>query len=231
MAIKFGPNTNLVIDNLKFSAVVNTDKEVKLQDVPAHHPIRCACIKKAASQTFKRGANRDNIGADVIIGCIPIIPKSQTTKGRKTIIIQKGKSLPMLFSIKFWISTEPLSMEPKNIDIDINNISSPEFWIKFLILLRINFNVSGLLNIWKRTKIGITITIACKAVLSKKYPTHSTDPAKTINLEKIGLTHAIASTASLKFNFPIKYLILKKLKQKATNNPNVIPNQADLFGR
>ena len=137
----------------------------------------------------------------------------------------------MLFSIKFWISTEPLSMEPKNIDIDINNISSPEFWIKFLILLRINFNVSGLLNIWKSTKIGITITIAFKADLSKKYPTDSTDTAKTINLEKIDLTHAIASTASLKFNFPINYLILNKLKQKAPNNPKVIPNQADLFGR
>ena len=68
MATKFGPRTNLETDNLKFSAVVSTDKEVKLHDVPAHQPIRCACIKNAASHTDNNGANKDNIGADVIIG-------------------------------------------------------------------------------------------------------------------------------------------------------------------
>ena len=95
MANKFGPKTNLEIDNLKFSAVVSTDKEVKLQDVPAHQPIRCACIKNAASHTDKSGANNDNIGADVIIGCIPIKPNNQTTMGKKQIIIQKGKLFPI----------------------------------------------------------------------------------------------------------------------------------------
>ena len=95
MANKLGPKTNLEIDSLKFSAVVSTDKEVKLQDVPAHQPIRCACIKNAASHTDKSGANNDNIGADVIIGCIPIKPNNQTTMGKKQIIIQKGKLFPI----------------------------------------------------------------------------------------------------------------------------------------
>ena len=111
IAIKLGPKTNFEIDILKFSAVVKTDKEVKLHDVPAHHPIKWACIKKAASQTDKRGANKDKIGAEVIIGWIPTKPKIQTINGRKIIIIQKGKLLPTLVSIKFWISIEPLNID------------------------------------------------------------------------------------------------------------------------
>ena len=66
MANKFGPNTDFEIEILKFSALVKTERDVKLIAVPAHQPIRCACIKKAASQTDNKGPNIDKIGADVI---------------------------------------------------------------------------------------------------------------------------------------------------------------------
>ena len=46
VAKKLGPNTNFEIDILKFSALVKTERDVKLIAVPAHQPIRCACIKK-----------------------------------------------------------------------------------------------------------------------------------------------------------------------------------------
>ena len=91
VANKLGPNTNFEIEILKFSALVKTERDVKLIAVPAHQPIRCACIKKAASQTDNKGPNIDKIGADVIIGCTPIKLKHQTIKGNKIIIIQNGK--------------------------------------------------------------------------------------------------------------------------------------------
>ena len=91
VANKLGPNTNLEIEILKFSALVKTERDVKLIAVPAHQPIRCACIKKADSQTDNKGPNIDKIGADVIIGCTPIKLKHQTIKGNKIIIIQNGK--------------------------------------------------------------------------------------------------------------------------------------------
>ena len=94
MANKLGPNTNLETEILKFSALVKTDKDVKLIAVPAHQPIRCACIKKAASHTDSKGPNIDKIGAEVIIGCTPIKLKHQTKIGNKMIIIQNGKLSP-----------------------------------------------------------------------------------------------------------------------------------------
>ena len=101
VAKKLGPNTNLEIEILKFSALVKTDKDVKLIAVPAHQPIRCACIKKAASQTVNKGPNIDKIGAEVIMGCTPIKLKNHTTKGNKIIIIQNGKLSPKLLLTKF----------------------------------------------------------------------------------------------------------------------------------
>ena len=91
VANKLGPNTNLEIEILKFSALVKTERDVKLIAVPAHQPIRCACITKAASQTDNKGPNVDKIGADVIIGCTPIKLKHQTISGNEMIIIQNGK--------------------------------------------------------------------------------------------------------------------------------------------
>ena len=67
MAIRFGPKTNFEIESLKLSAVVNTDSDVKLIAVPAHHPIKWACIRNAASHTDNNGPNKDKIGAEVII--------------------------------------------------------------------------------------------------------------------------------------------------------------------
>ena len=128
-----------------------------------------------------------------MIGCIPIKPKIQTIKGSRIIIAQKGKLFPILFDIKVWISTEPLKIDPKNIETDISNISSPDFKIKLFKLLMIDLVVSGLLNIWTTTKIGITITIAFKAVLSKIWPTANTDKDKINSLGKIGFTQETAS--------------------------------------
>ena len=147
VAKKLGPNTNFEIEILKFSALVKTERDVKLIAVPAHQPIRCACIKKAASQTDSKGPNIDKIGADVIIGCTPIKLKHQTIKGNKMIIIQNGKYSPILLFTKFWISTELVNIDPKNIDTEISNISSPEFCIKFFKFLKMKFDVSGRLNI------------------------------------------------------------------------------------
>ena len=65
--------------------------------VPAHHPIKWACIKKSASHIDNSGPNNDKIGAEVMIGCIPIKPKIQTIKGSRIIIAQKGKLFPILF--------------------------------------------------------------------------------------------------------------------------------------
>ena len=73
MANKLGPNTNFETEILKFSALVRTDREVKLIAVPAHQPIRCACIKNAASQTDNKGPNIDKIGADVMTGPLSAI--------------------------------------------------------------------------------------------------------------------------------------------------------------
>ena len=58
IAIKLGPKTNFEIDILKFSAVVKTDKEVKLHDVPAHHPIKWACIKKLLPKLIKEAQTK-----------------------------------------------------------------------------------------------------------------------------------------------------------------------------
>ena len=68
VAKRFGPKTNFEICSLKFSAVVSTDNDVKLVAVPAHHPIKWACIKNAASHNDNSGPNKDKIGADVITG-------------------------------------------------------------------------------------------------------------------------------------------------------------------
>ena len=40
VANKLDPNTNLVTEILKFSALVKTERDVKLIAVPAHQPIR-----------------------------------------------------------------------------------------------------------------------------------------------------------------------------------------------
>ena len=101
MAIRFGPKTNFEIESLKLSAVVNTDSDVKLIAVPAHHPIKWACIRNAASHSDNNGPNKDKIGADVIIGWTPNKTKIHTIKGSRIIIAHKGKLFPTLFDIKF----------------------------------------------------------------------------------------------------------------------------------
>ena len=123
------------------------------------------------------------------MGCTPIKLKHHTTKGNKIIIIQNGKLSPKLLLTKFWISEELVNIDPKNIDTEINNISSPEFWIKFFKFLKMKFDVSGRLNIWIKTRIGTTIIMAFNAVLLKIWPTNNTDTAKINNLENIGLIH------------------------------------------
>ena len=123
------------------------------------------------------------------MGCTPIKLKHHTTKGNKIIIIQNGKLSPKLLLTKFWISEELVNIDPKNIDTEINNISSPEFCIKFFKFLKMKFDVSGRLNIWIKTRIGTTIIMAFNAVLLKIWLTNKTDTAKINNLENIGLIH------------------------------------------
>ena len=118
-----------------------------------------------------------------------------------------------------------------DIDIDISNISLPEFFIKFDRFVVIAFAVSGLLIICIKTKIGITITIALKAVLLKICPTAKTDMARTNNLEKIGFTQDNDSKRNLKVNLPIKNFMLIKLIKIATIKPKLMPIQAELIGK
>ena len=166
-----------------------------------------------------------------MIGWTPINEKVQTTKGRNIIINQKGKLSPIWVTIKFWISIDPLNRDPMNIDIDINNISSPEFLIKFDKFIIIAFAVSGLLIIWIKTKIGITIIIALRAVLLKICPTAKTDTPRTNSLDKIGFTQASDSKRNLKVKLPIKNFMVIKLNNIATIKPKLIPIQAELIGR